>query len=681
MTAPADDPELRALFVDELRRHLAAFSKAADDPASRARSLHAMRGAAAMMGLGEVAMRLGELEAATRAGEPDTASTAFGEIDALLRASGFVIDALRTTRLDSSRPPGARSSIPGAAPRPSDRPSLDPEVLAFFFGEARARIERLADALVALTRPGASEALDEAFRHVHAVKGAALTVGLGSIARGAHALEAALQALKSRDRDLHAAEIDVLSTARTHLAVAMTTPSRASTEVEALVAVLRGAGLVRDHDLQPVSSLPRDRERESVAVDAMRVPVQVVAGLAESVNDVATVGDRIVEHGVSVREFARHIAGSSRVVHDALLRIGPARPWGAPADALERLQSVERTIATAALDLEREGERIARDAEALETLSGSARDALQRLGASSARWLFDRIAPAADALARREGKEVVIVRQGDDVEIARLLAERLAEPLAQLARNAVVHGVEHPATRMARGKSVRATIKFSAVVEAGRLRISIEDDGAGVNEDAVAERAIALGLLSPAQRRDRSAVLATMFQAGVSTRTRADTSAGRGVGLDLVYREVSALGGHVTVSSTRGALTRFVIEIAMQTLAQRMLVVTSGDERVALPLDRVAGVVGHADALNYTVVSLNALMREGREEPERGPVVLLVTTGGTRGLRVESVDRAREFVVRPLPTLLAGVSPWSGVTVDGDGRVVLVADVDRISPA
>lgn len=679
MSGHEDDPELRALFVDEMRRHFTAFVETKGNATARARTLHAMRGAAAMMGLGDVALKLGEIEQATRAGDVDAGERAYGEIDALLRAGGFEIDVL--VRAAAAIPAGSARRGVSPLPRPSDRPSLDPEVLAFFFTEGRARIERLGESLDGLARNAGVDALDEAFRHVHALKGAASTVGLGSIARGAHALEAAFIAIKARSHEVTGADIDVLATARAHLAVALSTPQSAADEVEVLVAGLRAAGLVRDHDLQPVAQLSRDRSRDSaVAVDAMRVPVHAVARLAESVNDMGSLGDRVVAHAMAVQDFARVVQSASRAVHDALQRIGPPRPWGAPADALERLQSVEREMASSAVELDREGDRIARDAESLESIAGAARDSLQRLGASSARWLFDRVAPAADTLARSESKQIVIVRQGDEVEIPRALAERLVEPLAQLVRNAVTHGVESPSRRLARSKPSRASLRLTASVQAARLRIAIEDDGAGVDLEAVAVRAESLGLITASQTGDAEAVLATLFLPRVTTRTTVDAAAGRGVGLDLVHREVTALGGQVSVTTRRGAYTRFVIEIAMHQLAQRMLLVRAGNELVALPLDRVVGVLGNEEELaGAPIVSLRDVLgvRAG-ESTLNPPIVLLLSTDGAIGLRVDSVDRAREFVVRPLPPLLLGVRPWAGLTADGSANVILLADVDRL---
>ena len=358
-----------------------------------------------------------------------------------------------------------------------------------------------------------------------------------------------------------------------------------------------------------------------------------------------------------------------------------------PRTALDRLASVERSLVDVSSELDREGDALDHDAELLGTLVGGAQESLQRLGASSARWLFERVAPAAETLARGEGKELLVLRHGEDVEIPRGVAERLVEPFLQLVRNAVTHGVEAPELRLAHGKPARATVRLTASVESRRLRLVVADDGAGVDVDAVRRLAVEAGLLGEREARERRAVLAMLFMPGVSTRSSADATAGRGVGLDLVRREVTLLGGEVTVTSRRGAFTRFVVEITTRPITQRMLVVIVAGERLAVPLDRVVRVVATPhDTDGATVISLaqavGISLLPAAAPSQGGAIVLLRCADGAHiGGGVDGVERAREFVVRPLPPLVAGLIPWAGCTLDGEGRVIMVLDVDALQPA
>jgi two-component system chemotaxis sensor kinase CheA len=214
----------------------------------------------------------------------------------------------------------------------------------------------------------------------------------------------------------------------------------------------------------------------------------------------------------------------------------------------------------------------------------------------------------------------------------------------------------------------------------------VEDDGAGIDIDAVRAKARALGLVQSGDRDDEQAVLAMLFLPGVSTRVYVDAAAGRGVGLDLVHREIALANGAITVATERGQYTRFAIEITMRAIAERMLVVWAARERLAIPLDRVERIVSHPrDVPDVSVVSLarvagiaSANDNASEDDDASGEIVIVNTTSGSLGLRIERVDRAREFVVRPLPALLAGLPPWGFATVDGEGNVMLVLDVDHV---
>jgi two-component system chemotaxis sensor kinase CheA len=320
----------------------------------------------------------------------------------------------------------------------------------------------------------------------------------------------------------------------------------------------------------------------------------------------------------------------------------------------------------------------------LGALAGGAHEALQRLGVSNAGWLFDRVASAAVALARQQDKALRVTRHGDEVEIDRSTAERLVEPLHQLVRNAVTHGVEPPASRLSRGQSARATLRLTAMIAGDRVRLAVEDDGAGVDLSAASRRARALGALREVDAGDPRAVLASLFAPGVSTRSKADAAAGRGVGLDLVRREVGQLGGVVSAASERGHFARFEIEVAARPPAQRVLIVRVSRESFALPLERVVRVQDSADTEPQTpvlslaaAVGLEPLVEPGDKTATTHVVVR--TTPGLLALVVDEVERARELAVRPLPWLLSGTGPWAAATLDGEGLVTLVPDLDRLA--
>jgi two-component system chemotaxis sensor kinase CheA len=295
--------------------------------------------------------------------------------------------------------------------------------------------------------------------------------------------------------------------------------------------------------------------------------------------------------------------------------------------------------------------------------------------------LLDRVVPAAEVIARREGKSIVVQREGDDVEIARATAERLTDPLVQLVRNAVTHGLEAAPIRLAAGKPARATLRLSVSVDGPHLRVSVEDDGAGIDVHAARARAIAMGLLTARQARDDDAVLAVLFRPGVSTRAEVNTTAGRGIGLDLVQGEIGALGGTITVKTRPRRWTRFTVEIPLRQLLERVIIVAAGDNRYAVPLGAVLAVQPPDDRDVATpALDLATLLETPRSDRGRPAVLAMQAGGRVFRVAVDDVERAREVVLRPLPAVLDGVPPWLATTVDGEGRVVLVIDPTSLRP-
>jgi len=687
------DDELRAVFSSEAIRHLTLYAAPTADLAQRAGALHGLRGAAAMMHYDDAVAIAVEMENRVRARDPTGADASLPALCQSLRReridlgdfdAGAVV-ARRTLALADAR----RSERPAAVPPSMPPGAIEPDVLAFFHQEARGRVDRLRAVIDELSRTGEMDALDEAFRHVHAIKGAASVVGLGSVARSAHAIESALAAMRTRTRAPSGDDVDAIEHARLLLHAALTDAAVAPAANLQITALLRNAGLVRDRDFGTKRQAePADDSKPSVA-DIVRVPVAAIGSLSETTGEMGFLHDRIDAHADGVRALSRTMADSARAVAHALRRIGPARPWGAPADALATLGTVQRALGRTHEDLELRAERLSRDAGMLQSLAGNARESLAGLGATTARWLFDRVAAVAEDLARRQGKDIVVLRQGEDTVIERTVAERLVEPFAQLARNAVVHGFEEPAVRMSHEKPARATLRLTAAAYGDWRSFVIEDDGVGIDAASVRTSAGVAGV--PIDADDDAGALAALFLPGVSTRLVADTAAGRGVGLDLVQREVSELGGTIEVTTCVGAFTRFDVQLRVRPLVQRVLVVFAAGASVAIPIDRVIRVVqSREDAIGARLVTLATAIGARPSRPPSivphvanaaGPIVLLDCVGGPLGVQVDDVGRPREFVVRPLPALVAGLKPWAATTLDGEGRVLLVLDVDQVAEA
>ncbi|MEZ4392805.1 MAG: Hpt domain-containing protein [Polyangiales bacterium] len=677
MGAPLEDPELWEVFREEMTRHVAALSSPGASAAAWRGAMHSIRGAASMMGLDALAEEVADLEDALRGRDGDAARRGVGALERRLLDLG--VDA---KGLGALLPPEAA----GDTLRPSSPPTaIDPsegaELYGYFLSDAHSRLDALRDEF-ALARGAADRAevkrsLDASLRLLHALKGASAMAGAPGISRAAHALEGAVQAVSARSGTNLDAAFAALERARAQLAVAVGNPDGGESAAGPMVDGLRAAGLLRARDVPgkvTASAAPRS-SAEGLRVDEhVRVAMRTVAQLSEAVGEVAFVRSRVDQGAEVLHELSRALAQRGQDVDDALRRIGPARPWGVPAEVIASLRRVGDGLRDASARIDTAVSRARRHGDALGRSSERARELLRGAGEVNAGWIFDRVAPAAQLSAAGD-RLVRVLRRGDEVAVDRALAEPLVDVLSQLVRNAVAHGVERPATRLARSKPATAALRLEARAEGDAVYFAVEDDGAGIDLDAVRDRAEQLGHLPRGARATPQEVLETLFIPGVSTRLWAAPEAGRGVGLDLVRESVRQLGGVVRASTQRGVGSRFEVEVEARPIAQRLLPVRLHRRYVMVPLARVLRVQRAADTPG--AMSLAALL--GDERGSEGVALHLRTAAGPRWVAAPETLPPVELVVRPLPRPLDR-GPWRGAAIDGAGRVVLVMDPDRLPP-
>lgn len=304
--------------------------------------------------------------------------------------------------------------------------------------------------------------------------------------------------------------------------------------------------------------------------------------------------------------------------------------------------------------------------------------------------IFDRMRFVVRDLERELGKPVDLVVEGQETEVDKLLVERMMDPLLHLVRNALSHGIEDAETRRALGKPERGQVVLRAATEGDLVRIEVEDDGRGIDLQAVTARAREVGLLGPDETVAPDTVMDILCAPGFSTRTESDLASGRGVGLSVVRDTVADLGGHLDLTWEEGRGTRFVIQLPLTLAILDALLVSVGGEAFAVPLSAVREVMEiDAEALTelcggvilpyrgqaLSVTFLGEVFGLGRPAG-RALHVLVVNTGRQiYGLVVDRILGQREIVVRALEDPLVAVRGIAGATDLGDGRAVLILDV------
>lgn len=333
-------------------------------------------------------------------------------------------------------------------------------------------------------------------------------------------------------------------------------------------------------------------------------------------------------------------------------------------------------------------------AERVESLAASA--STVRRGAAELRLvpvarIFARFPALAADLARARGKRVRVVLEGQGTELDKSTADALLEPLLHLVRNAVDHGVETPAERAAAGKDEEATIWLRAAQEGDRVRIEVEDDGRGLDREAVVARARERGLLAADDDVAPGEAEELVFRPGFSTRTEADEVSGRGIGLDVVRTTIAALRGSVELEEADEGGTRFVLHLPLTLAMVPVLFFRAAGETLAIPALEVeealrAGPVGRIGPAETVEVRGEALplVRPGRvfgwTANGDDPRFVLVVRRGTRAaaLGADRLLAQRPAAVRALPRALGTPRGVSGATVDAGGHVVLLLDPEAV---
>lgn len=310
---------------------------------------------------------------------------------------------------------------------------------------------------------------------------------------------------------------------------------------------------------------------------------------------------------------------------------------------------------------------------------------------------FTRFRRAAREMARGCGKEVAVVVSGEHTEVDTGVVDRLVDPLVHLVRNAVYHGIEKPAVRVAQGKPAGGTIWLRAAHRGNSVVIEVEDDGAGIEVEGVKTKAIRLGVLRPelAPMLPEADALKLIFLPGFSTTEEVGTHAGRGVGLDVVKRIIEAMHGHIDLETERGKGTKFRLTLPLTVLISTALVVRVGQERYAIPLPGIREVLMSAREA-VKICGGRALLQVGEEAIEvrpltqvlggeppdwegQRPIVVVRTPTRVLGLIVDELLGRQDIVIKTLGSLkLFQESCFGGATIDPEGRVILVLDVGRL---
>ena len=339
----------------------------------------------------------------------------------------------------------------------------------------------------------------------------------------------------------------------------------------------------------------------------------------------------------------------------------------------------------------------AKTAEGILTLSRQTRelqDHVMAVRAQPVKAVFQRMPRLVRELAQTLGKEVRLVLEGENTEVDKTIIEELADPLTHMIRNSMDHGLETPEERVAAGKPPEGLIKLVAEHRAGRIVISVTDDGRGIGRDRLLAKARSRGLVGQDERLAPEEIDQLIFAAGLSTAEVISDVSGRGVGMDVVRRNVESLGGRISVDSEPGRGCKFTLALPLTLAVLEGMVIRCGTDRYVIPIASVIETQHLAstpierlpfgqEVLRWRgevtpLYRLGAVMGSSGQTDENIIIIAETERGGNVGIAVDEIVGQQQVVVKSLEANFGQVNGASATTILGDGLVALILDIDSM---
>jgi len=625
-----------------------------------------------------------------------------------------------------------------------------------FLSESAEYLQGIVDGLLKLeSDPDDLEPVEEVFRGAHSLKGMSAAMGYERTADLTHKMESLMATIRSRQQAVDGELIDLMLRATDALRVLIDDEMNARGEadpamlIEELIQRARtgpaaaeaeegGEPAIGDGDGDLV--LAKVALEEECVLKSVRAYMVIkrlshLGTVVETHPSAQDIEDEKFEHAFEVlvrtKQSPDQVAQAIRAVSEVASATADAaappdvaeaapdrdRAFGRAAKAIPKLSETQTVrIAIGHLDtmvdlvgelvivrsrLEtlatRLGERDMLDAiEELHRISAELQHEVMQTRMVPVGNIFNRFPRMVRDLARDLGKDVAFDMDGMDIELDRTVLDEIGDPLVHLLRNALDHGIEPAKQRAASGKPERGQVRLSALRERDQVLVTVEDDGRGMDVERIWAKACEKGLAAPGQRADftEEDVLAFTCTPGFSTAEIATKVSGRGVGMDVVRAKIEYLGGSLTIRSTAGRGTAFVLTLPLTLAIIQSLLVRCGPQVYAIPLGAVSEVYASDELPVDTVESgpvltlrddrvvpiyrLEALVGDS-DDPLRPPApgehIVLLDPGDTpRALTVGGLVGRQEIVIKPLARIFKSIRGLGGATVLGDGSVALILD-------
>lgn len=296
-------------------------------------------------------------------------------------------------------------------------------------------------------------------------------------------------------------------------------------------------------------------------------------------------------------------------------------------------------------------------------------------------------------VAKKLGKEIDFTINGGETELDKMVVEKISDPIMHMLRNSIDHGIEMPDVRVAAGKAPNGKVTLSAYPDAGTIVIKIVDDGRGLDRDKILAKSIANGIVSPNHHMSDKEIFNLIFAAGLSTADQVSDISGRGVGMDVVKRNIEELRGTVEIDSVKGEGSTFTIRLPLTLAIIDGFLIQSGDTKYIIPLEMIqecielsASYKKQMKGNNFInlrdsilpLLDIREYFNESENKSSRENVVVLRYGDHRMGLQVDELYGEFQTVIKPLGEVFSNVTGISGGTVLGSGEIALIFDIPKL---
>jgi two-component system chemotaxis sensor kinase CheA len=595
------------------------------------------------------------------------------------------------------------ANIPAPSPACGAGIADDPELIADFVVEAREHLQGIEQSVLALEQdPTSVDPIHSMFRAFHTIKGIAGFLEFQDIREVSHETETLLDLARNGMLALNPAVIDVILEAADYLSREVTRIECGSTGAAAPTAQL----------IRGIRSVLNDNKGNEIdnnldALAKVLTPANDPAALCEESQTAGQASPRNTKFETAVQESVT--SGTESAVEDVKATRANTRSGVVTSsikvdtakldflvDAVGEMVIAQSLVSHNPELAKLQSAALMRNIAQLSRITAEVQKTAMSMRMVPVGLLFQKMARLVRDLCRKSGKQAELVTFGEDTELDRNIVEELADPLMHMIRNAADHGIETPEERMSTGKPAVARIELRASHQGGHIQIEIADDGRGMSRDKILKKAIDKGIVQSGANLSDSDIYNLIFEPGFSTAEKVTDISGRGVGMDVVQRQIQKLRGRAEIQTELGKGTTFQLKLPLTLAIIDGLVIGVGAQRYIVPIFAVKEMLRPVEGMVSTIEGKRefAVIRErvlpvvrlyrrfgikpSSENPLESLLILTESHGMEYCLMVDTLIGKQEVVIKSLGETMKNVSGVAGGAILGDGRVALILDMNAL---